>query len=265
MRDGLKRIAKVFYHVHLPGDFIEPVYHEIKHLPQGSPYLRVLFGSLVGPLARMVGSRRRHYRVVTNERIVELPFVLQRLAVPPGSDILEFGNAKSRLSLELASLGYRVTAVDLRPYPYTHPNLRCIPGDFRDIRLPEASFNAVVAVSAIEHCGMAGYGEEAFERGDHRIVAELHRVLIPGGHLLITVPYGRAGVSDRGWRVYDAAALEALLRAFEVREARYFRGVSRSYWIPVTAGDLADIDSATLSWVQGVACIWAVKRGAEVA
>jgi len=189
--------------------------------------------------------------------------VLQHLVLPPGATLLEFGNVKSRLSLELASLGYSVTGVDLRPYPYSHPNLRCIRGDFRASELPDAAFDGAVAVSAIEHCGLSGYGEDAFERGDHEIVGEIRRVLKPGGLFLVTVPYGRAGVSGRGWRVYDAPGLAGLLRGFEVRDARYFEGVGRSYWMPVPAGQLAGSDSATAGYVRGVACVCAVK-GSDV-
>ena len=261
MRVGelLKKVAKLLYRPERPADFTEPVYHELKHLPRGSRYWRVLYGSTLGPLAALAGSLRRHYRVVVNERIVEIPFVFRHLDLPPGAAVLEFGSVKSWVSLALASLGYRVTGVDLRPYPYAHPNVRFLQGDFRAARLPAGSFDGVVAVSAIEHCGLSGYGEEGFERGDHEVVAEIRRVLKPGGRFLVTVPFGKAGVSRRGWRVYDAAALALLLRDFEVRTASYFKGTDRSHWTAASAGELADLDSAAAGFVQGVACVSAVK------
>ena len=261
MRVGelLKKVAKLLYRPERPADFTEPVYHELKHLPRGSRYWRVLYGSTLGPLAALAGSLRRHYRVVVNERIVEIPFVFRHLDLPPGAAVLEFGSVKSWVSLALASLGYRVTGVDLRPYHYSHPNVRFLQGDFRAARLPAGSFDGVVAVSAIEHCGLSGYGEKGFERGDHEVVAEIRRVLKPGGRFLVTVPFGKAGVSRRGWRVYDAAALALLLRDFEVRTACYFRGTDRSHWTAASAGELAHVDSATAGFVQGVACVSAVK------
>ena len=261
MRVGelLKKVAKLLYRPERPADFTQPVYHELKHLPRGSRYWRVLYGSTLGPLAALAGSLRRHYRVVVNERIVEIPFVFRHLDLPPGAAVLEFGSVKSWVSLALASLGYRVTGVDLRPYRYSHPNVRFLQGDFRAARLPAGSFDGVVAVSAIEHCGLSGYGEEGFERGDHEVVAEIRRVLRPGGRFLVTVPFGKAGVSRRGWRVYDAAALALLLRDFEVRTASYFKGTDRSHWTAASAGELADLDSAAAGFVQGVACVSAVK------
>jgi SAM-dependent methyltransferase len=265
VREAWKKVSKLFYQPHRPGDFTEPVYHELKHLPQRNAYLRVLHGSLVGTLARLFGSRERAYRVVMNERLVELPFVFRHLTLSPGAAVLEFGHVKSRLSLELASLGYRVTGVDLRRYPYSHPNLQSLEGDVRSAGLPQGSFDAVVAVSAIEHCGLSGYGEAGFERGDREIVAELCRLLRPGGVFLVTVPYGAAGVSARGWRVYDAAGLAELQRPVRVRETRYFRGVERRYWIPATAHELAQVDSVAAGHVQGVVCVCAVKEAAAPA
>ena len=264
MRVGelLKQVAKLLYRPERPADFTAPVYHELKHLPQRSRYWRVLYGSTVGPLAALAGSLGRHYRVVVNERIVEIPFVFQHFDLPPGAAVLEFGSVKSWVSLALASLGYRVTGVDLRPYPYAHPHVRFVQGDFRGARLPAASFDAVVAISAIEHCGLSGYGEEGFARGDHEVVSEIRRVLKPGGRFLVTVPFGKAGASRRGWRVYDAAALALLLRDFEVRAACYFKGVDRSHWIAASPEELADVDSAAAGFVQGVACVCAVKPGA---
>ena len=261
MRVGelLKKVAKLLYRPERPADLTQAVYHELKHLPRGSRYWRVLYGSTLGPLAALAGSLRRHYRVVVNERIVEIPFVFRHLDLPPGAAVLEFGSVKSWVSLALASLGYRVTGVDLRPYRYSHPNVRFLQGDFRAAQLPAASFDGVVAVSAIEHCGLSGYGEEGFERGDHEVVAEIRRVLKPGGRFLVTVPFGKAGVSRRGWRVYDAAALALLLRDFEVRTASYFKGTDRSHWTAASAGELADLDSAAAGFVQGVACVSAVK------
>src|SRR4030081_2990637 len=57
------------------------------------------------------------------ERIVEVPFVLQHLCLPEHSRLLEFGCSQSLVSLQLASLGYEVSAVDIEDYPFSHPNL----------------------------------------------------------------------------------------------------------------------------------------------
>ena len=58
-----------------------------------------------------------------NERIVEMPFAFGALArLKPPARVLEIGSAESTFALSAASLGYQVTAVDLQPIPYAHPN-----------------------------------------------------------------------------------------------------------------------------------------------
>ena len=89
-------------------------------------------------------------------------------------------------------------------------------GDLRELPYEDATFDAVVSISVLEHVGMdnRGYGGADHREGDPtsdvaRAVAEMRRVLRPGGSLLVTVPYGQA--RDHGWlRVFDAAAVDEL-------------------------------------------------------
>jgi SAM-dependent methyltransferase len=152
-----------------------------------------------------------------------------------------------------------VTAVDLRSYPFSHPDLRSIQGDLLAQSLPAESFDAAVAVSVIEHCGLSGYGEAPREEGDRQVVARIHGLLRPGGRFLLSVPYGRAGESRKGWRVYDAEGLAALLGDFRVEAAQYFLGLGREHWTPVAPEALAEVESARRGFVQGVACVCAVR------
>ena len=86
-------------------------------------------------------------------------------------------------------------------------------GDLRSMPYGDATFDRIVCVSTLEHVGMdtTRFGAASSGTGDASgAVAELIRVLAPGGTLLITVPYGRA--ADHGWfRVLDAAGLHSLL------------------------------------------------------
>lgn len=100
------------------------------------------------------------YQLFITERILELPFVYRSLDIKPDAEILEFGCANSRLSIELASIGAKVTGVDLRPHPLTHPNFTFLLGDFFEQSFTEASFDAIIAISAIEHVGLGAYGEQ---------------------------------------------------------------------------------------------------------
>ena len=107
----------------------------------------------------------RHQLYVT-ERILELPFVHRTLCQEPGSRILEFGYSNSALSIELASRGMKVIGVDLRQYTLTHPNFTFYQGDFFRQTFAKRSFNAIIAISAIEHVGLGAYAEEKNEKRD---------------------------------------------------------------------------------------------------
>jgi SAM-dependent methyltransferase len=206
----------------------------------------------------LYGCVRWNYDLVTAERIVEVPFILRHLDAPAGARVLDFGASESPIALHLVSLGYRVVAVDLRPYPFSHPNLTVRQGDFLSTGLPNDSFDAAIALSVVEHCGLGAYDEPMRPAGDRLIVDELFRVLAPRGRLLLTVPYGRAGQTS-WYRVYDRPRLTKLLERFTVLATEYYRGIQRKHWLPASEADIAEVDSITPGFVQGVACVVAMK------
>ena len=152
-----------------------------------------------------------------NERIVEIPYALAAVAaLPAGAAVLDFGAAESTLSLSLASLGYDVTAVDLRPYPFAHPNLRTVLEPVESWAGPPRPFDAILSVSTLEHVGLGHYGHDAGgDALDARIVERFAGWLRPGGELVLTAPYGAWSI-DELQRTYDAAHLEALLAGWRV-------------------------------------------------
>lgn len=195
------------------------------------------------------------------ERIVEFPFVFQNLdGIEPNSKILEFGCAKSKLSIELASLGYQVVGVDLLDYELEHYlNFKFFKGNFLNNGFKDESFDAVVSVSAIEHCGLDTFGEGGFNNGDISIMKEFYRILKPNGKIIMTIPYGKKSVNPL-YRVYDSDSLGKLLSNFKILKINYYIGKHNNCaWIPCSREDLTDVDSN--KYVQGVACIVAKKSG----
>src|SRR5262249_19786404 len=162
-----KTLLRMFPRV-MPPAFTMPIYFERRRTPRNR-MVRLLYSAVAW-----------NYDLVVVERVVEIPFVLQH--VPPGSNtkVLDFGCTESPLPIHLASRGYPVTGVDLRTYPYAHPGFRFVHGDFIRVRFPDAEFDAVVAVSAIEHCGLGQYGEKESVHDDVAIVREIRRVLKRG-------------------------------------------------------------------------------------
>jgi SAM-dependent methyltransferase len=115
--------------------------------------------------------------------------VLRRLLPAlPGPEVLNAGAGAGSLTLKLAARGLRVTSVDASPElcMWTSEALRArgleevnpvMAGDLERLDLPDAAFDAAVCAEVLEHLD-----------DDAAALRELHRVLRPGGLLLLTVP-----------------------------------------------------------------------------
>jgi len=150
-------------------------------------------------------------------RIVEVPFVAAALAnLAPGATVADIGAAESTLSLSLASLGYRAYAVDPRGYPLTHPNLTAVEATVAAWVQDDATLDAVVCLSVVEHLGLDAYGEgPAGPTADVDALSRLRRLLKPGGLLALTVPVGEWTVGPTE-RTYDRPHLDALLNGWTI-------------------------------------------------
>lgn len=184
-----------------------------------------------------VGLRHRQGGVEVanvNERIVEAPFAFRALAgLADDARVLDVGASESTIALSLASLGYAVTAVDPRPYPIPHPNLTSVAAAIAEWDPPQARFDAVLCVSTVEHIGLGYYGDPAADgRGDLEALAAIRRLIADDGRLILTVPYGTAGV-DGFQRTYDAVGLAELLDGWDVRERRIVEETAPRTWTEV--------------------------------
>jgi len=191
----------------------------------------------------------QHMRLVTTERMIELPFAHHALAkanIEPPAQILEFGCLHSRLALELATFGYHVVGLDLKPYPFQHPNLDVVCGNLLTIDLDLGSMDAVTAISVVEHTGLerqAGYGLPAEGESDSVVMRRLKALLRPGGLLVLSVPYGRAGKAT-GYRVYDRQSMAELVTGWNLEQALYVRRPAFEYWVPSREEEMSQVDSA---------------------
>jgi len=209
-------------------------------------------------LRAIASIRARNYQLVVVERIVEIPFVFRHLDVPMGSRVLDFGGTGSPIAIHIASLGHHVTIFDLRPYGFDHPNVHEAIGDFLTADVDESSFDVALAISAVEHAGLAAYGEGEFGKGDRLVMEKILHSLRPGGRLILTVPFGRPGRTS-WYRVYDRESLARLVEGFKIVVDEYFEGVGRTACTPSTAERLEGIDSVDCGFAQGVACIVGIK------
>lgn len=200
------------------------------------------------------------YQLYVTERILELPFVHRTLRQEPGSRILEFGCTNSALSIKLASRGLEVVGIDLRQHTLTHPNFTFYQGDFFNQKFTNGSFNAIIAVSAVEHVGLGAYGETKNEkRDDHRLVEAFRDLLVPGGQFILTVPFGVGKITPR-YRIYDSDALSKLTQGFHIEKEEYYRRVDFSIWLPTSREALSQKDWDPVGFgADGLALISALR------
>ena len=194
------------------------------------------------------------------ERIVEYPWLHRLLGRAEGvRTILDVGCSDSRASMELASLGYQVTGVDMRDYPVAHPNFRFVRGDVCRLPFRDGSFDFAACISTLEHVGVPSYGLPGFPDGDRAALREIRRCLRPGGLLYLTVPFGRR---ETTWqRIYDAEALRELLSGFAVIEARHYRRHEGKYWLEEAPEALEAVRSPSEEGANGVALRFLRKEG----
>ena len=176
-----------------------------------------------------------------NERLVEVPYVYRALArTEPEASVLDVGAAESIVAYSLASLGYRVTALDLNPYPLEHPGLRSVEGDILNWDVEE-SFDAVLCISTLEHIGLGVYGGEPAPQGssDQDALERIWQLTRPGGMLVLTVPFGPAS-ADETQRSYERAGLKRLLRAWTIEDFTVARQQDDLTWLRAEAQSPAD-------------------------
>ncbi len=153
-----------------------------------------------------LGARARRERIRwlqappgTDERVVEIPWVLSRLRTT--GRVLEVGYAYAEPAYLAALLrsGVDLVGVDLATRDVGA--LETAEADVRDLPFPDRSFDQVLLVSTLEHVGadntVYGLEAESDERARPAALRELARILVRDGSLLVTVPLGEPG--DHGW------------------------------------------------------------------
>ena len=197
----------------------------------------------------------KNTKTVFSERIIEYPILFQHLNRNT-YNILDFGCVEDLLPIHLASLGYHVTGMDFRQYPFTHKNFNFIQADILSWDPPDEEFDAVISISTIEHVGLAAYGDPVCSDGDKIAIEKLWRCLRKDGDLIITLPAGRPCV-ERGMRIYDGQSIKELVP--DIKIMRFFYKPDRyGEWQETTEEVISKLiydNYYTISPAQGVAFI----------
>ncbi len=215
-----------------------------------------IYYEISGLKAKIVNFFNLVYRIINlktgkieiGERIVEIPFLYKNLDFNSMEKILDLGCVGSKISMQLASIGYNVVGIDYRPFIFKHKNLKFIQGNFFDIDLPHESFDCVICISTIEHIGLPAYNITPFEHGDKKAIEKIYNLLKKGGKLILTVPFGKSLVNQFE-RNYDQKSLEQLIRKFKLIDLKIYES-SKTGWI---------LSNNDLSKSKKVACVVGLK------
>lgn len=105
---------------------------------------------------------------------------------------------------------------------------------------PDSSVAPFSCMHVVEHVGLGRYGDPFGYDGDLKAMAELRRVLAPGGSLLFVLPAGRPIIRFNAHRIYAYS---------QIREAFPDLALKEFTLIPNSAGEtglLIDSDPAVV-------------------
>jgi len=111
-----------------------------------------------------------------------------------------------------------VTFVDIRPLQVDIERLTCVEGSILDLPFADQSLESVSCLHVAEHIGLGRYGDPLDPAGSRKAMAELQRVVAPGGHLLFSGPIGRPRVCFNAHRIHDPIAILELFGELELVE-----------------------------------------------
>ena len=287
------------FRMEMPADFPPDPFDPAYRAAQMDLYRKVT-GQTYAPAFELtkfdVGSAvARPFPIYTNstsiagDYFMAIGFLLRSMALPPKSQVLEFGAGWGWTSILLAQLGHHVTVVDIeenfcdlimRRAQKEGVEIEVINGEFFSVEAMDRQFDAVLFYDSFHHCD------------DHlRLLQSLHRVLTPEGRIFFgaepiengfSFPWGLRmdgwslwGVRKNGWMElgfrddYFAAALkrtgwfgrrigvqgESRLRVWEARQlsGARFRFEAKDSQIHSEVGRLVDDRIVVKAAVKGTA------------
>lgn len=173
------------------------------------------------------------------ERVVEVPWMLAH--VGEARHVLDVGSADATYLSELATRAKAtLTAIDTRHFNPNDSRVTTLVCNVAVMPFEWSSrFDLVTCVSVLDHVGLSAYGMREQIGLLGRAVAEMARVLVIGGRLLVTVPFGKNYTTDHpggAQRIFDYESLAELF-------AGQFRIDSEAYW-RLTIGDVDKYERA---------------------
>ncbi len=142
--------------------------------------------------------------------------------VPSDAHVLDVGSYRLFV-LGLLARG-PVTTLDVRPRTASGPLETVLTGDARQIPLEDQSVDCVVSLSSIEHFGLGRYGDPFDPDADRKAMAEVVRVVRPGGIVLFTTTLtrGKPCIAFPRHRIYTLNQIHAMCDGLELEAEDYY-------------------------------------------
>lgn len=112
--------------------------------------------------------------------------------------------------------------VDYRPLNVDVGGLYCTGGDILRLPFADDSLESLSCLHVAEHIGLGRYGDPLNPEGTRLAIAELMRVLAPGGYLYFALPVGLERVCFNAHRIHKASTIRSFFASLELVE---FSGV----------------------------------------
>lgn len=154
--------------------------------------------------------------------------IIARAELEPGDVVVDLGAGTGLLALALADDVQRVWAIDISPRMSEYLRVKAASGELENIETVTASAVSLPLVDGSVTVVVSNYCLHHLRDADkRRALAEIHRVLRPGGRLVIGDMMFGVGLARRRDRRVIGAHLRGMLRKGPAGMARLARAAAR--------------------------------------
>jgi len=107
-------------------------------------------------------------------------------------------------------------SLDIRPLPVRINGLLCKKGSITQIPYADNSIQYINSLCVLEHIGLGRYGDSIDTKGIDKAIAELKRVLSPGGYLALSVPIGIPCILFNALRIFSRNELIGFFSSYTI-------------------------------------------------